>query len=206
METFNKKQPFVKGSNGALLHQQNILMNRLVWFVGIIMVFLIGLSIAQLVLLANLHASGAMVARTTESTVGMREDMGALQKRVETWMGDMPAQKVAGIVNNLHELSTNLARVTPAQLEGILRNAKDITERVSQSRDLFVRTGELFSSLTPALITRFMSSASVLAEYASELGKEAYDNNVTARASEALETLRGIGQRLERLHELTIKI
>lgn len=226
MSAVTQKSPYVKGSTAALFHTQNRLMNRLVWFVGIIMVFLVGLSIAQVVLLANLHASGAMVARTTESTTGMRRDLQALQERLTTWtstlVGDLPqdelkgsARKVLGIVDNLHELSSRMAHVTPAQLDSVLRNTNEITERVSsalggvdgtRARTVFQRAGELLSSVSPSMVVRLFSSISEVADHVAQLGEDASKNNMTARVSEALDTLQSIGRKLEELHELTIKI
>ena len=199
---------------------------KLLWFVGMIMFFLFGLSVAQVVLLANLHASGTLMARTTESTVGMRQDMNELRTRTEAWMhslsGDLPedqlkksTRKLLNIVENVQELTARFAQVTPARVEGIIQNTHDITIKLSevasqvdlqQSRALVSRIGELIGGITPELMTRWFTSLAELADHASQLGEEATQRNLTARVSETLETLQEIGKRVSKLHELTLKI
>jgi len=223
-----KKQgtPYVTGSVEALIHTQNMLMNRLLWFVGTIMVVLIGLGIAQVVLLANLHSSGTLMARTTENTVGMRSDFNEIRTKTEKWiqylMGDMPedqlkltARKVVGIVDNVHQLSGKMAQVTPERIESILRQSNDITQRIAdafshvnveQGRALVSHMGEIVGGLTPALVSRWFSSVSDLSSHIAELSDQATRENLTQKVSTALDTIKNIGTRVEQLHELTIKI
>lgn len=221
-----KSSIYVKGSLEELVHKQNTLMRRLLWFVGIIMVFLIGLSIAQVALLANLHSSGTMMARTTESTVGMRSDFQDIKTKTERYLqylvGDLPedqlklsARKIVGIVDNVHRLSGKLAEVTPERIEAILRHTNEITQRVSetlsqvnidQGRAIASHVGEIIGGLSPQLVSRWFTSVSDLSTHVSEISDQATRENLMQKISIALGTIQTIGSRVEQLHELTIKI
>lgn len=190
------------------------------------MVCLIGLSIAQVVLLANLHTSSGMMARTTENTVGMRSDFNEIRAQAESFLtslvNDLPenqlkisSRKIVGIVDNVHQLSGKLAQVTPERIETILRHSNEITQRVSeslshinveQSQAMISHVGEIIGGLTPDLVSRWFTSVSDLSNHVSELSDRAERENLTQKISAALDTIQTIGTRVEQLHELTIKI
>ena len=210
----------------TMLSRQNTLMGRLLCFVGIITFIVVGMGITCIILLANLQTSSDMVARTTDSTVSMRSDMLEMREQLSGWLAgvateikpeqlQMSARKVVAIVDNVHQLSGKLARVTPEQIETIVSHTNEIATKFNsalehidsaQTQVVVGRVGEIVADLTPAIINRWFTAVSDLASHASIVSNDVEREHLVNKIAATLDTIKSIGTRVEQIHEFTLKI
>lgn len=207
---------------------------RLVWWIrawaGATFVVVVGLLIAVVVLLAGMSQTGTMMKKTTESTVGMRSDMQDaigngtiflkdLQKHFPKNQAEVTAGQLLGIVQNVHNITSKAASMTPDQLKQItahldsaLVSVRDTVNAIREGtanpklNATLVHVQKLIVGTKPDSLGRLVESIGSLSQHASALAQEAERGHMVNKLDAVLVELRAIGERAKKLHEIAIKI